>query len=75
MAPVPAPLPAFKTDIPNVAPALVAYNHLPAGHIPGAEISLDEFCTTSNPKLGDVLLKKLKQHELIDVCDLLYMED
>lgn len=64
-----------KTDTPNLNPALVTYNHLPAGHKPGAEISLVEFCTAGNPKLGDVVLNKLKQHELIDVCDLLYMED
>lgn len=67
--------PVSKADTPNVTPALATYNHLPAGHKPGPEISLVEFCTTGNPKLGDVVLKKLEQHELIDVCDLLYLED
>jgi hypothetical protein len=75
MAPTATSIPVSKTDNPNPTPALVAYNHLPAGHKPGAEISLVEFCATSNPKLGDTVLNKLKQHELIDVCDLLYMED
>jgi hypothetical protein len=71
-APTAMALPVPKTDI---APALVTYNHLPAGHKPGAEISLVEFCSTGNPKLGDAVLNKLKQHELINICDLLYMED
>ena len=70
MAPTAPTLPVSKMDIP-IAPALVTYYHLPAGHKPGAEISLVEFCTTGNPKLGDIVLNKLKQHELIDVCDLL----
>lgn len=73
MAPA-APL-ISKNDTPSYTPALVMYNHLPAGNKPGAEISLVEFCTTGNPKLGNVILKKLKQHELINVCNLLYMED
>jgi hypothetical protein len=72
MAPTPAALPTSKADTSNLAPA---YNHLPTGHKPGAEISLEEFCTTGNPKLGDTVFNKLKKHELIDVCDLLYMED
>lgn len=75
MAPTTAALSVSKADTPNLTPALVTYNHLPAGHKPGAEISLVEFCTTGNPKLGDAVLNKLKQHELIDVCDLLYLED
>jgi hypothetical protein len=71
MAPA-ATAPILKTDY---IPALITYHHLPAGHKPGADISLVEFCATGNPKLGDVVLNKLKQHELIDVSDLLYMED